>query len=262
MSGFRPISLRAPSGKWRRWLLFAAVPIVAGVVFLFYQFFAPSASSGRWAYFRALLLDRETFDNFTLKPGLHCGDSVFAFPTAGVVIGLWDQAYRPGHRHQGLDIFPGSEPGLTPVYAAYSGYLTRLDDWDATVIIRIPEDPLQPSRQIWTYYTHMAASRGDSFIAEDFPPGSFEVFVEEGRLLGYQGDYSGDPLNPTGLHLHFSVVKDDGDGNFLNELDIRNTYDPSPYFNLAFNQNENANDIPQCELEISYADWDLVDLSD
>jgi hypothetical protein len=108
----------------------------------------------------------------------------------------------------------------------------------------------------------MASRDGDSFIVEDFPTGSFEIFVEAGTLLGYQGNYSGDALNPTGLHLHFSVVKDDGDGNFLNELDIDNTYDPSPYFNLAFNHNENPNEIPLCEQEITFADWDLVDVGD
>lgn len=262
MSAFRSISLKGTSGNWRKWLFIAAVPVVAGTAYLAYMFFAPSASSGRWAYFRALLLDRETFDSFTLKPGLRCGEAPFAFPTTGAVIGLWDQSYRPGHRHQGLDIFPGTEPGLTPVYAAYPGYLSRLSDWDATVIIRIPEDPLRPGRQIWAYYTHMASSNGDSFIVEDFPTDTYEVFVEEGTLLGYQGDYSGDPLNPTGLHLHFSIVKDDGDGNFLNELDVRNTYDPSPYFNLAFNHNENKNEIPLCEEEVSYADWDLVEIND
>jgi hypothetical protein len=34
------------------------------------------------------------------------------------------------------------------------------------------------------------------------------------------------------MHLHFSVVKDDGHGKFLNELRIENTLDPSPYLGL------------------------------
>ena len=245
---------QAERRNWRKWLLLLA-PVLAVIAYLVYQFLIPATGSGRWAYFRALLLDRESLSEFMLQPGMRCGNAPFAFPTTGAIIGLWDQSYRAGHRHQGLDIFPGTAPGVTAVYAAYSGYLTRQSDWQASVIIRIPEDPLQPNRQIWTYYTHMASRDGDAFISEAFPPGTFEVYVEEGTLLGYQGDYSGDPLNPTGLHLHFSVVRDDGQGSFLNELDIDNTYDPGPYFNLVTDNNLNPDEIPICEDEIQFADW-------
>jgi hypothetical protein len=101
----------------------------------------------------------------------------------------------------------------------------------------------------------MASKNGNSFIAESFPAGTSELFVEEGTLLGFQGDYSGDPLNPTGLHLHFSIVKDDGEGSFLNELEIENTIDPSPYFNLAVNHNNNMDEIPFCEGQSAFAVW-------
>ena len=130
--------------------------------------------------------------------------------------------------------------------AAYDGYLTRLADWKSTVIIRIPEDPLKPERQIWTYYTHMADEQGNSFVSEEFPMGTSEVFVKAGTVLGYQGNYSGDPGNPTGIHLHFSIVLDDGSGQYLNELDIENTLDPSDYFHMNLNAHENPGDIPAC----------------
>jgi hypothetical protein len=110
-----------------------------------------------------------------------------------------------------------------------------LPDWKSTVIMRIPSDPLEPNRQIWTYYTHMAYTSGESLIAADFPPGSSEIFVKAGTLLGYQGNYSGTPGNPTGVHLHFSIVKDNGKGGFLNELEIGNTIDPSPYLGMPLN---------------------------
>jgi hypothetical protein len=42
-------------------------------------------------------------------------------------------------------------------------------------------------------------------------------------------------------------VADDGLGNFKNELEFDNTYDPSPYFGLALNANENPDIIPVCE---------------
>ena len=46
------------------------------------------------------------------------------------------------------------------------------------------------------------------------------MYVEAGTLLGYQGNFSGDPNNPVGVHLHFSIVLDDGQGKFRNELEI------------------------------------------
>ncbi len=70
--------------------------------------------------------------------------------------------------------------------------------------------------------------------------------MEAGRILGYQGNYSGDPNNPTGVHLHFSIVRDRG-GKFLNELDIRNTLDPSPYLGLPLNADQNKDEIPVCK---------------
>ena len=92
----------------------------------------------------------------------------------------------------------------------------------------------------------MANLEGDSYISTDFPPGTRELPVTAGTLLGYQGNYSGDPGNPTGVHLHFSIVRDDGSGNFLNELAIKNTYDPSPYLGLELNAKNSAGEVPLC----------------
>ena len=92
----------------------------------------------------------------------------------------------------------------------------------------------------------MASPEGDSFITADFPPDTYEVFVDAGTLLGYQGNYSGTPDNPVGVHLHFSIVKDDNQGSFLNELKIENTIDPSPYLGLPLNANLNEGEIPVC----------------
>ena len=189
----------------------------------------------------------QSHTDWLINPGTRCSPSTpFLFPTEGYIGYLWDDSFRPGHHHQGIDIFSKIGSGETAVFAAYDGYLTRLPDWKSTLIIRIPKDPLHTTRQIWTYYTHMADSEGSSYILPDFPPGTFELFIKEGTLLGYQGNYSGTPGNPTGIHLHFSIVMDDGQGNFLNELKIQNTLDPSPYFDMLLNGNANKNDIPQC----------------
>jgi peptidoglycan LD-endopeptidase LytH len=186
---------------------------------------------------------------WAIQAGQRCGTAPFQMPTSGFIGYLWGDSFQPGHRHQGIDIFAGTDVGVTPVYAAMDGYLTRMVDWKSSVIIRVSDDPLQPDRQIWTYYTHMANPDGDSFISADFPPGTQEMFVTAGTLLGYQGNFSGTPGQPVGVHLHFSVVRDNGQGQFLNELDINNTLDPSPYLGLSLNANTNTDEIPICKGE-------------
>jgi len=184
--------------------------------------------------------------DWAVKARTRCDDAPFILPTNGFIGYLWGDSFRIGKQHQGIDIFGGTEAGVTPVYAAYDGYLSRLADWKSSLIIRIPHDPLQPDRQIWTYYTHMANKNGESYIVAEFPPGTHEVFVKAGTLLGYQGNYSGSTSHPVGVHLHFSIVLSDVDGNFKNELEIKNTLDPSPYFALPLNGKENKDIIPVC----------------
>ena len=219
------------------------VAIVGG--YYLYRIYRPS--SERLLLFRAWMNDPATHPEWKLAAGSRCGDAPFIFPTNGMVGFLWDDSFRPGHRHQGLDIFGGESIGVTPVISAYPGYLTRLPEWKSSVIVRISSDPLQPGRQIWLYYTHMANQDGTSYILDQFPPGTYEKQIDAGILLGYQGNYSGDPNNPTGIHLHFSIVKDDGQGGFRNELEIKNTYDPSPYLGLPVNANQNQGEIPICK---------------
>lgn len=192
------------------------------------------------------LRNSEDHPDWAISARERCDDAPFAMPTDGLVGFIWGDSFRIGHTHQGIDIFGGKEAGITPVYSAYDGYLTRLDAWKSSLIIRIPDDPFNSGQQIWTYYTHLADEAGASFIAEDFPPGTTEMFVEAGTFLGYQGNYSGTPNHPTGVHLHFSIVKDDGNGKFLNELEIKNTLDPSPYFGLPLNSKSNSDTIPVC----------------
>lgn len=203
-------------------------------------------SGSRSAKVMAFLQNPEQYPEWMLEAGETCAQAPFRMPTSGMAGFLWDDSFRLGHRHQGIDIFGGAADNLTPVVAAYPGYLTRQEDWVSTVIIRIPEDPLSPGRQVWTYYTHMASPGGESFVAQEFPPGTYEKYVEAGTLLGYQGSYSGTPGNPVGVHLHFSVVLDDGQGGYRNELEIENTLDPSPYLGLPLNGKQNPEEVPVC----------------
>jgi peptidoglycan LD-endopeptidase LytH len=231
----------------QKWLLLPlAVILVTGAFYTFFQFGRRNPLRSRRVI--SWIRNPRSHQDWLIEGKTRCDPSTpFLFPTDGYIGYLWDDSFRPGHRHQGIDIFSKDGSGQTPVYAASSGFLTRLPDWKSSLIIRIPQDPLHTGRQIWTYYTHMADDRGNSYIVDDYPAGTTEVFVEEGTLLGYQGNYSGTPVNPTGIHLHFSIVLDDGQGGFLNELKIQNTLDPSPYFDLPLNGNTNRDQIPLCD---------------
>lgn len=180
----------------------------------------------------------EKYHGWTISALERCGKAPFQLPTDGFIGYLWDDSFKLGQRHQGIDIFGGTDPGVTPVYAVYDGFLTRQSDWKSSLIIRIPDDPLMHGRQIWLYYTHMADLNGLSYIVNDFPPGTTEKPVKTGELLGYQGNYSGAPQNPVGVHLHFSITRDDGTGHYLNELKIENTLDPSPYLGIELNNHK------------------------
>jgi peptidoglycan LD-endopeptidase LytH len=219
----------------KRWLIAAVfVGILAGVVFFIYGMMKPTF--GRSARVVDWIKDPAAHPDWVVRAGTRCLlDAPFVLPTDGLIGYLWNDSFQAGKRHQGIDIFGGTQVGTTPVVAAYPGYLSRLPGWKSAVIVRVPNDPLQTGRQIWLYYTHMADPNGHSFISSDFPPGMSEKYVEAGTLLGYQGNYTGDPANPSGVHLHFSVVLSDVNGHFLNELDIRNTLDPSPYLGLPLN---------------------------
>lgn len=167
-----------------------------------------------------------------------CPGAPFILPSDGFIGLLFDDPrgpYSSRNPHQGIDIFSNTEPGITPVYAAYDGYVTREEDWRSSLIIRVPEDPFNPGEQIWLYHTHMADREGNDFIEEAIPPGTRELFVEQGTLLGYTGDYNGNSARDVWVHLHFSIVKDDGNGRYLNELEFSNTLDPTPYLGLPLN---------------------------
>ena len=227
-------------------LLILGVVVIVTVIYI-YRTFRPTSLRATQVF--AWIKDPSLEADLVIPAGSRCGNAPFIFPTRGVVGFLWDDSFQLGHRHQGIDIFAGTDIDVTSVMAVYPGYLTRLPEWKSSVIVRIPNDPLQPDRQIWVYYPHMADPNGHSFISPDFPPGTYEKQIEAGTILGRQGDYSGDPNNPVGVHLHISIVKDNN-GQLMNELDINNTYDPSPYFGLALNAKQNPDKIPVCGGEI------------
>jgi peptidoglycan LD-endopeptidase LytH len=232
----------------KRWLFAVIVGgFVAGVAIFLYT--SMERTFSRSARVAAWLRESAAHPDWAVKAGTRCStDAPFLMPTDGLVGYLWDDSFKVGSRHQGIDIFSGTTGGKTPVVSAFAGYLTRLTTWKSAVIVRIPSDPLQAGRQIWLYYTHMADSNGDSFISSEFPPGISEKYIKAGTLLGYQGNYNGgDAASPTSVHLHFSIVLEDGNGGFRNELDINNTLDPSPYLGLPLNAKTNDGKVIVCK---------------
>lgn len=184
-----------------------------------------------------------------------CPGAPFVLPTDGFIGLLYadpNGPYSPSAPHQGIDIFSNAEPGIMPVYAAYDGFIYRESNWRSALIQRVPDDPLQPGRQIWLYYAHMADRAGNSFIRPAFPPGTDGIFVEQGTLLGYTGDYNGQSLRDVWVHLHFSIVLDDGSGRFANELEFANTLDPSPYLGLSVNY-ACRSEVTGCQVDVDCA---------
>jgi hypothetical protein len=187
---------------------------------------------------------RLTWQRWTLPskpqdmPPQSCPGAPWLLPTSGILGVLWNDTrvppYSADHRHSGLDIFGHGRENTVPVYAVADGLLTRLPGWKSAVVIQ-HDDPLRPGEAVWSYYAHMAGAGGKSYIVEDFPPGSVGVPVVAGQLLGYQGVWSGHPLRPGYMHLHFSVVRAAEDGSFLNETVLENTLDPSPYLGIVGN---------------------------
>ncbi len=209
--------------------------------------FYRSRWGGRIPMLIKFLRNPDQYTDWVIPAKTRCPGAPFVYPTDGYLGFLWQDSFKFLVAHQGLDIFSGKEAGVTDVFAAYDGFLTRQNGWKSSLIIRLPEDPLQPDRQIWLYMTHLADAQGNSLIDAKFPEGSVEVPVRQGELLGKMGNYSGNPTSPTGVHLHFSIVRDDGEGHYLNELKVRNTLDPSPYFGMQLDARKAGRAIPACE---------------
>jgi hypothetical protein len=232
-----------PPSSLPKILIAIVVFIIAGGFAL--RYLTPTIAGdglSRMMNIRTWFADPSAHPEWWVNINTKCETAPMTIPTTGYIGVGYGDSFRPGHNHTGYDIFsPDGVENLTPIVAAYDGYLTREGDWRSAVIIRHPNFPNflgAPAgvggKQIWTYYTHMASADGTiSYISPDYPAGTHEVFVEAGTVLGFQGTWSGNPANPVGLHLHFSVVKSTLDGGYMNETEIANTYDPAPFLGVT-----------------------------
>lgn len=247
--------LRWFNGRWKRLRWWGkSLVVVLGLIGVFVCGFIALTiysqfQSNSTGYIRRWFSDPSARDELKTVQRELCEGAPFLLPSDGLIGLLWrDPAgpYNVLRRHSGIDIFGDGKLGEVPVYAAYEGYLTRLDNWVSAVIIQ-HDDPLEPGRTIWTYYTHMASGDGESYILDDFPPGTRGAWVERGQLIGYQGEYNGSSVRPIGLHLHFSVVLSEDDGSFKNESNAGNTLDPSLYLGMPLNVDQLPTRPIQCE---------------
>jgi hypothetical protein len=154
-----------------------------------------------------------------------CPGAVWRLPSDGALGVQWREA--------GLDFLGQGNQGKVPVYAVADGLLTRLTEWTDAVAI-FHEDPLHPTKKVWSYYSGMAAANGtDSYVAPDFPLGATDIPVKAGQLLGYQGTWSGKPFWPRWLHVHFTVIRAEDQAEFPSELTLEEILeDPTPYLNV------------------------------
>jgi hypothetical protein len=156
-------------------------------------------------------------------------------------LGMWWITYQFAFMGEGYQ-------NSVPVYAVADGLLLRRTDWDDSVAIQ-HDDPVNQGEKVWTFYGGMAPGEGQpSFVVLDFPPGSVDVPVKAGQLLGYQGMWSGDGDAPIWVHLHFAVVPALEDGSFPDAIvslipegerdksEPQFALDPSPYLGTIRSQ--------------------------
>lgn len=122
--------------------------------------------------------------------------AAFCIPTTGTV----SDRFRPGHG--GVDIASGLNPGVAPIYAAYAGRVvyrgTMNSGYSLDVAVAVNHG-LMNGVYVMTQYHHMGHG-STSYVVVNVGD-----WVEQGQLVGYQGDYP-EP-ETSGVHLHFGVAE-------------------------------------------------------
>jgi hypothetical protein len=167
--------------------------------------------------------------NDSIKP-LFCPSAQWQMPTSGGFGIQWSE--------NGLNVFGWGNKNTVPVYAVADGVLTRPSAWEGAVAIQ-HDDPLNPGDKVWTVYADMLSASGhESYILDDFPPGSTEIPVNAGQLLGYQGEWSGRIYWPKSIHLRFAVVNEIPSSIMMKDDDFKNALDPTLYLGISLNDGD------------------------
>lgn len=147
-----------------------------------------------------------------------CPGAAFVVPTSGVVGWSYRWPTGGGTLHTGVDVFGARGDAI---YAAEAGPVLSADDRR----VRIRHAALG----VDTYYTHLErvyVRTGDR--------------VARGQLIGEKGDKGADLVQ-----LHFSVTRvpsGAADWLWLDEREIANTLDPSPYLGANVDYDAGATD--------------------
>jgi hypothetical protein len=169
-----------------------------------------------------------------------CSGAIWRLPTDASLGIEWTKS--------GIDFFGYGKEGSIPVYAVADGLLTRLPGWvDAIAILH--DDPLNPAKKVWSYYSGMADDNGtESYVLADFPAGITNIPVKSGQVLGYQGSWSGVPLWRKWVHTSFAVVDASGGQNsFPEEISAQITLDPVSYLGLNIDTGNKNLQALKCE---------------
>src|SRR5512141_2505530 len=95
--------------------IITSIIVVAFIAAVGTAYYLYRPNSSRLLAFRTCINNPGSHPDWKLAAGSQCGSAPFHFPTDGFIGFLWGDSFRPGHRHQGIDIFAGTEIGVTPV---------------------------------------------------------------------------------------------------------------------------------------------------
>src|SRR5512145_2361404 len=82
-----------------------------------YTLYRPNAV--RVDKFRQWMRNPASHPDWKLLAGSRCGPAPFLFPTDGFAGFLWGDSFGFRKTHQGIDVFAGTDVGVTPVISAY-----------------------------------------------------------------------------------------------------------------------------------------------
>ena len=134
------VNVRSSQSLKKFLIAFFSFLFVVLVVLVYFFLIKQPGSTQRSSRVMEWIRYPEKNPDWAIQAGDRCENAPFSMPTSGYIGFLWDDSFRPGHHHTGLDIFGGSDVGITPIYAAYDGY------FNPSIRLEIDGDYSHPAR--------------------------------------------------------------------------------------------------------------------